>query len=70
MRLGLRLTDHIHLLVGVAAVVLIRLNKPVWSNPPEGVYGRICYFARFDEDVLVGEAIAVISPGFGVRYVL
>jgi hypothetical protein len=76
-RFGLHLSDHIDLLFGLAAVVLVRLGKPVWTNPPEGIFGRIPgtkqgYFARFPSDppdTLAGEAIVVVAPGLGVRYV-
>ncbi|WP_437813381.1 kelch repeat-containing protein [Sorangium sp. So ce1078] len=72
VRGGLRLDDHLEVTAGVAAAVLVRLKEPVWTNPPEGVYGRIDakrgFFARFEQEPLVGEVLVAIAPKIGVRY--
>ncbi|WP_437647217.1 kelch repeat-containing protein [Sorangium sp. So ce362] len=72
VRGGLRLGDHLEVTAGLAAAVLVRLNEPVWTNPPEGVYGRIDaergFFARFEEEPLAGEVMVAIAPKIGVRY--
>ncbi|WP_437599850.1 kelch repeat-containing protein [Sorangium sp. So ce590] len=72
VRGGLRLGDHLEVTAGLAAAVLVRLNEPVWTNPPEGVYGRIDaergFFAKFEEEALAGEVMVAIVPKIGVRY--
>ncbi len=72
VRGGLRLGDHLEVTAGLAAAVLVRLREPVWTNPPEGIYGRIDkdrgFFARFEEEPLAGEVMVAIAPKIGVRY--
>ncbi|AUX38569.1 uncharacterized protein SOCE836_108160 [Sorangium cellulosum] len=72
VRGGLRLGDHLEVTAGLAAAVLVRLNEPVWTNPPEGAYGRIDpgrgYFARFEQESLAGTVMVVIAPKIGMRY--
>ncbi|WP_437729606.1 kelch repeat-containing protein [Sorangium sp. So ce861] len=72
MRGGLRLGEHLEVTAGLAAAVLVRLREPVWTNPPEGAYGRIDldsgYFARFEQESLAGTVMVVIAPKIGMRY--
>ncbi|WP_437755996.1 kelch repeat-containing protein [Sorangium sp. So ce1389] len=72
VRAGLRFSEHLELTAGLAAAVLVRLKEPVWTNPSQGVYGRIDsergYFGRFEEESLAGEVLVVIAPGIGARY--
>ncbi|WP_437953238.1 kelch repeat-containing protein [Sorangium sp. So ce296] len=72
MRGGLRFGDHLAVTAGLAAAVLVRLKEPVWTNPPEGAYGRIDldrgYFARFEQESLAGTVMVVIAPKIGMRY--
>ncbi|XXY44649.1 kelch repeat-containing protein [Sorangium sp. So ce269] len=72
VRAGLRFGEHLELTAGVAAAVLVRLKEPVWTNPSQGVYGRIDdasgYFGRFEEEPLAGEVLVAIAPGIGARY--
>ncbi|WP_437937922.1 kelch repeat-containing protein [Sorangium sp. So ce341] len=69
---GLRLGDHLEVTAGLAAAVLVRLKEPVWTNPPEGAYGRIDldrgFFARFEQESLAGTVMVVIAPKIGMRY--
>ncbi|WP_437570634.1 kelch repeat-containing protein [Sorangium sp. So ce542] len=72
VRGGLRLGEHLEVTAGLAAAVLVRLKEPVWTNPPEGAYGRIDldsgYFARFEQESLAGTVMVVIAPKIGMRY--
>ncbi|XXX77106.1 kelch repeat-containing protein [Sorangium sp. So ce134] len=72
VRGGLRLGDHLEVTAGLAAAVLVRLREPVWTNPPEGAYGRIDpqsgFFVRFEQEPLAGEVMVVVAPKIGVRY--
>ncbi|WP_437506874.1 kelch repeat-containing protein [Sorangium sp. So ce1099] len=72
VRAGLRFGEHLELTAGVAAAVLVRLKEPMWTNPSQGVYGRIDkdrgYFGRFEEEPLAGEVLIAIAPGIGARY--
>ncbi|KYG08288.1 hypothetical protein BE21_24525, partial [Sorangium cellulosum] len=72
VRGGLRLGDHLEVTAGLAAAVLVRLKEPVWTNPPEGAYGRIDldrgFFARFEQESLAGTVMVVIAPKIGMRY--
>ncbi|MGK3968003.1 kelch repeat-containing protein [Sorangium sp. So ce118] len=72
VRAGLRFGEHLELTAGLAAAVLVRLKEPMWTNPSQGVYGRIDdkrgYFGRFEEEPLAGEVLVAIAPGIGARY--
>ncbi|KYF78443.1 hypothetical protein BE17_18175, partial [Sorangium cellulosum] len=72
VRAGLRVGEHLELTAGLAAAVLVRLKEPVWTNPSQGVYGRIDaergFFGRFEEESLAGEVLVAIAPGIGARY--
>ncbi|WP_437288109.1 kelch repeat-containing protein [Sorangium sp. So ce406] len=72
VRAGLRFGEHLELTAGLAAAVLVRLKEPVWTNPSQGVYGRIDkdrgYFGRFEQESLAGEVLVAIAPGIGARY--
>ncbi|WP_437306851.1 kelch repeat-containing protein [Sorangium sp. So ce388] len=72
VRAGLRVGKHLELTAGLAASVLVRLKEPVWTNPAQGVYGRIDaergFFGRFEEESLAGEVLVAIAPGIGARY--
>ncbi|WP_438017528.1 kelch repeat-containing protein [Sorangium sp. So ce315] len=72
VRGGLRLGEHLEVAAGLAAAVLVRLREPVWTNPPEGAYGRIDpgsgYFARFEQESLAGTVMLAIAPKIGMRY--
>lgn len=72
VRAGLRFGEHLEPTAGLAAAVLVRLKEPVWTNPSQGVYGRIDddrgYFGRFEEESLAGEVLVAIAPGIGARY--
>ncbi|MGK3989091.1 kelch repeat-containing protein [Sorangium sp. So ce136] len=72
VRAGLRVGAHLELTAGLAVAVLVRLKEPVWTNPSQGVYGRINadrgFFGRFAEESLAGEVLVAIAPGIGARY--
>ncbi len=68
VRVGLPLGEHTELLLGVQALVLVAITKPMWKDADNAVLGRD--FVSFGESSTVGPVLLVLTPGVGLRYEL
>jgi opacity protein-like surface antigen len=77
LRGGLRFGDHFEVTAGLGVLLLFGLEKPVWTNPPEGYYATIPqppgnpprgYFGTFPAESLTGRVLLSLLPGVGARY--
>jgi hypothetical protein len=66
-RVGLRLGGHVEVSAGVAALVLVGVQRPRW-DPTHDVRAGSDGFGSFGPDALAGRVVVVVTPGLGTRY--
>lgn len=67
VRVGLRMTDHLELVVGVEVLVLFGSSRSVWGQT-HPVNAGVDGTATFADESLVGPVVLALAPGLGARY--
>jgi hypothetical protein len=67
IRVGLRLSSHVELSVGVEGLILVGLSRPTW-DASRSIFAAADGAGTFAAERLTGSIVVLVSPGVGIRY--
>lgn len=67
-RVSVRVTKHLELSLGLAALILVPLFEARWAPKESRVFAATDGLGSLPDESLIGDAIIVFAPGLGVRY--
>lgn len=69
VKIGLRLSDHVEVSAGLAALVLIALSSPKWGEEkPRPVVLPDVGYSTYPAEALAGPISLLLAPDLAVRY--